>query len=345
MSNYTIESVLRREQGEKTYFFGSMRNDVIKALTEVLVIEKSPKSFLEETTEGGYQRPATYSRQRQIKEYLISNKDAYVPPVLINAAGGWTFRPYDANRPDIGALDVQGRAHIIDGQHRLGGYIAAWEEDQVSAKVDFIAFENLPLENERTEFNVINTTQKGVPKAISTYITRDENEQNWVAWEFNQREDSPFHGRISRIGKLSGSMLLNLQSVAKNVSRTFEHGSLEGLEKEACLNYLIKYWSIIRDTFPDEWADGDKAKKADWDYKMMELTGFIAWSLIAPKVLGRAYDPTTDTMNWEIVEKLVSRVRPLDWRKDGKYAGRTGEVGGKEIMRDMERLIDAPESE
>jgi DNA sulfur modification protein DndB len=342
MNQYTIDNVARRKQGNTVYFFGALRNDIIKMITEVLVIEKSPKTFLQETTTGGYQRPAAYNRQRQIKDYLINNKDSYVPPVLLNGAGHWIFKEYDSTRPNFGKLEVEGLAHIIDGQHRLGGYIAAWEEAQEEASVDFIAFENLPPEREQVEFNVINTTQKGVPKAISTYITRDENTQNWVAWEFNQREDSPFSGRISRLGKLSGNMLLNLQSVAKNVVRTFDHGSLEDLDKEICLDYLIKYWSIIRDTYPEEWSDGDKPK-GEWEFKMMELTGFIAWSLIGPKILGRAYDPNTATMNWEIVEKLVARIKPLDWTKEGKYNGRTGEVGGKEIMRDMERLVDPPQ--
>jgi DGQHR domain-containing protein len=341
MSEYAIENVLRRETGNIVYFFGSLANDMIKQLTEVLVIEKSPKTFLTETTEEGYQRPAAFSRQRKIGKYLVEHANVLIPPVLLNGCGRWVFEAYDSERPSMGKLRTEGRSHIIDGQHRLGGFVAAWEESQYRADVDFVAYENLPFEREKDEFNLINTTQKGVPKAISAYILRNEDDHNWVAWELNQRDNSPFRGRISRVGKLSENMLFNLNSVAKSVDRTFGHPNFDQLDRETMLEYMIHYWTIIKDSFPDAWADYDRPKD-EWQYKLLELTGLIAWSHIAHTTLGRAYDSQMETMNWELVQELIDRTKTLDWGKDGRYVGLTGEVGGKEIMRDMLRLIDRP---
>ena len=102
---------------------------------------------------------------------------------------------------------------------------------------------------------------------------------------------------------------------------------------------MIRYWSIIQEHFPDEWEDIDKARPQR-QFKLLELTGFIAWSLLAKNILGRSYDPEVRTMDWKLVEKLIGQVVGLDWKKVGKFAGRTGEGGGRLMLRDMERMVD-----
>ena len=40
-------------------------------------------------------------------------------------------------------------------------------------------------------------------------------------------------------------------------------------------------------------------------------------------------------MNWDNVSRLVNIAAEIDWRKDGEYAGRTGEAGGRMMSYEM----------
>ena len=45
-------------------------------------------------------------------------------------------------------------------------------------------------------------------------------------------------------------------------------------------------------------------------------------------------------MDWDRVQAMIEILTGrIDWRKDGEYAGRTGEVGGPVIARDMETVL------
>ena len=338
MTSYEIQGVRRRLAGTRIYYFATLSNESIDQYTKVLVIEPSADNYVEEDTVHGYQRPASATRQRSIGGYLKNNPDDVVPPAVLNGAGNWVFSPYEGQE-DAGSLSLKGVAHVIDGQHRIGGFIYLWREFQVKRGVDLIVYDNLAVDDERTIFHTINDSQIGVPRAIGAYNMLDV-DINWIGWELNEMEESPFHDRISRIGRLGADKLFNLNSVATNVKRTFDHGKFdETTAKEVRLDYMIHYWTIIQDHFPDEWEDIDKGSRQR-EYKLLELTGLIAWSLLAPRILGRSYDPEPRTMNWELVEVLVGRVVGIDWKKDGKFAGRTGEGGARLILRDIERMTE-----
>jgi hypothetical protein len=49
-------------------------------------------------------------------------------------------------------------------------------------------------------------------------------------------------------------------------------------------------------------------------------------------------------MNWNFVRRFVEIAGNVDWRKGGKYAGRTGLAGARVIAEEMEALLtrDAP---
>ena len=109
---------------------------------------------------------------------------------------------------------------------------------------------------------------------------------------------------------------------------------------------MIRYWTTIADEVDAPWADIEKfddpnAKgRGDFEYKLLELTGFIAWSLMGPQILGRSYTEGVG-MNLDHVRNLVKECGNVDWRKDGQYQGMTGEYGAKIIKQDMERLLPA----
>jgi DNA sulfur modification protein DndB len=341
----TIEGVVRRVLEDRngrrrTYYFGTVMSDVIKEITFVPVLEKSVRTYLTERTEDGYQRYASTSRMADFARFLEMRPLSVAPPVLLSSRGQWAFEPYEGQK-DLGRLLVYCPAAIVDGQHRVGGFVRLCELKHDVRPVDFILISELPLDEERREFFTINTTQKGVARPLTAYLGMAEDENVWIAWQLNEREDSPFYGRITR-QRLQKQHLFALHSVAKNVKRTFDHGAFDQVSAEDKLEILIRYWRLIADKHPKEWEDIAAAGRADFKYKLLELAGFIAWSHVGPQILGSSFDPEAQSMDWAKVESLIERASwGVSWRRDGKFEGMAGEAGGEAIRREIERCISA----
>jgi DNA sulfur modification protein DndB len=335
-----IEGIVKKKIGTQVYYFGTVMSDKIKNITFVPVIQESKKTYLAENPENGYQRPGSKSRMRQFMRYLKEHPNSVVPPVLISGRDEWRFKSVSENE-EYGKLIIEAPAAIIDGQHRIGGYIALFEDEEEDRPIDFILLEGFDTESEIKEFTTVNNTQKGVPKALTAFL--EDRESARIAWALNEEEDSPFKDRITRIN-MERSHLFALHSVAKQIERTFNRGGISDFDEDEKIEALIKYWTIISDEFDDEWSDIEKLDdtntrgRKDFEYKLLELTGFIVWSLIGSEILGRSYLDGVG-INWEHVSSLVRSCGEIDWRKDGQYAGRTGEAGASFIKLDLERLI------
>lgn len=336
----TISSVLRRQlvdtdSGDtREYYFGSIRSDLAKALTFVPVLEVSKRTHLMERTEDGYQRAGSAARMNLFARYLREHPLAVVPPVVLSGRGNWRYKG-----GDVGQLEVSDAAAIIDGQHRIGGYVRLAEEDDRLRPIDFILLPELTVEEEKREFLDINNTQKGVPKPLTAYL--EGTPDALVAWSLNEASDSPLQGRISR-QKMEKGHLFNLNSVAKNIGRSFNHGAFEGLDLDSKVDIMKAYWTLISDRYPEEWADMERESRREFEFKLLELTGFIAWSYAAVDILAPAYDPETQTVNWDAVDSKLAGLADsgcIDWTKDGEFSGLTGEVGGKRIHRKMQLCL------
>ena len=334
MSLGVIKNVVRRQVGDRVYFFGCLSSDRAKNCTYVPVVEESATFLTQDATEG-YQRPGTKPRMNKFKRYLIDYPNRLTPPVILSARGSWAFEPTSGNN-ESGQLVLNGPAAIVDGQHRIGGIVAHFEETEEVINFDFICFENLSREEEIEEFTTINGMQVGVPKALQAYL--DGAEESSIAWELNTREDSPFFGKISHT-RMKPDQLFMLHSVAKNVKRSFAHGSLEDLPEDEKTEALIYYWNAIKETNATQWKDIELPRK-DHQFKLLELTGNIAWSIVAHQILLKGFAPQTKTFNWDEIQKVVNFVsEDVDWEKQGDFFGLTGEVGGKLIAKHLERAL------
>lgn len=335
-----VGSILKKQVGSQVYYYGTVSSDKIKGITFVPVVEPSKKTYVQEQSTDGYQRPGSRSRMRLFMNYLKENPDAVVPPILLSGRDQWQFQPLDRDT-SYGKLIVHSPAAIMDGQHRVGGYIALFEEENQTRPVDFILLEGLTREIEVSQFTTVNSTQKGVPKPLYAWLSDEESAR--IAWALSEEDDSPFKGKITRVG-MAPEHLFALHSVAKQVERTFDHGKLRDLDEETKIEFMKRYWTIISDELDEEWEDirkldgGDSGGRKAFQFKLLELTGLIAWSRMGPEILGRSYVEGVG-MNWDNVAALVSACGHIDWRKDGQYAGRTGEAGGPVLVHEMQRMM------
>lgn len=337
-----IENVIRKGNTARPYIFGTISSDKVKNITFVPVIEFSRKTYVNEETSDGYQRPGSSSRMRAFSRFLRENPESVVPPVLLSGREDWDFEMVDTTT-GLGRLHLLGQAAVIDGQHRLGGFVHLYEEENEVRDVSFILLPDLTIEEETKEFVVVNNSQKGVPRPLTAFL--DDSEEAQIAWALNEDSDGPFGGRITRTS-MQRTHLFALHSVAKQIVRMFSLGTIQDAEIAAKIDYMSRFWTIVADVMEEEWSDIEKLDdhlfrgRRDFEYKLLELTGLIAWSYVGAHILHRSY--TADVgVNWDNVRRLVDVVRGIDWAKEGDYAGRTGEAGGRVMGNEMIKLLPA----
>ena len=287
-----ITGVIEKTQGERKYLFGTIGSDKIKNVTFVPVIEDSYKTYLNEITKEGYQRPGSSSRMRAFARFLKENPNSVVPPVLLSGRGVWKWQP-GGKEQDSGRLIIQDKAAVIDGQHRLGGFVFLYEDSEDVREISFILLPDLTIKEEEQEFVVVNNSQKGVPKALTAYL--EDTDEAQVGWALNEDSDSPFRGRITRT-RLQRMQLFALNSVVKQIRRLFSNPKFQGLIVDQKIEYMSRFWTIIADRLPEEWADIEKLDdpeargRRDFEYKLLELTGLIAWAYTGADIFSRSYN-------------------------------------------------------
>jgi DNA sulfur modification protein DndB len=143
-------------------------------------------------------------------QWAKENPTSLVPPVVLSGRGRWRFQATDET--GMGTVAVDDAAAIVDGQHRLGGLVNLLQRHGIQRDIDFLLLPDLALAEEIREFVVLNSSQVGVKRSLTTYLSRDENPDAWVAWELNERPESPFAGRIAR-QRLETGQLFTLEAV------------------------------------------------------------------------------------------------------------------------------------
>jgi DNA sulfur modification protein DndB len=339
--------VIKQQIGSQTFYLATVDSDRLKAITFVPVFEKGRNTPLQEEVSEppeGYQRPGSGSRMKNFRDYLENKPNRVVPTVIVSSRERWTFTEGDGG---FGTLTINKPAAIIDGQHRVGGYVKFYEMNEQVRPVMLIVLPGLSLEDETNVFMEVNSTQSPVKQSQLAFLggmALDVDDDAKIAWALNTEPDSPFCGRITRLG-MSRPHLFALHSVAKNVGRLFTEGAVADLSYREKIDYFKRYFTIIADARPEEWSDieklasdsGTKGRK-DFEFKMLELTGLIAWSLCGAQIFHRHYQEGAG-MDWEKVKQFVEAAGAIDWKKDGQWMGLTGEVGGKLIAQDMKRLF------
>ena len=355
--NITLKGISKRTMRdgdyERTYYSGTFTSDIAKELTYVPAYpdpNNELPNLLNVRYEDGYQRAGQISRMRIFSRFLTDKPLSIVPPVILSTRGSWEFESILGDNPDIdsiveegedfGELEITDAAAVIDGQHRLGGYIHKFENDNEPMTIDFIAIDDMEIKEEMAEFSIINSSQNRVSPSLINVIgvLGDGDEDAYIAMQLDLREDSPFHGKIGH-EKAGPDQLYNIAMVTRNVKRLFNNGAFSDVEADEKVDIAIRYWDIIGSLHPDEWTDMEKFRRY-MQFKLLEGTGFIVWSYVGCNILARNFNAEDEQMDWERVEELISRsVGRIDWDKQGRYAGRTGEAGANFIKPDVERCL------
>ena len=344
MSNkIVIHNVVRRTQvdaagRQREYFLGQMQSSQAGEITFVPVVKdeaekvKRSKAYLNETNDG-YQRPGSPRRMEAFGRYLAEKEQLYIPAVVLSGRNKWVFSESD------NSITVESPAAIIDGQHRVGGYVSAYLNDEVDRLIDFVVL-NISVEEEQQLFLDINSNAKSVATGLVSVLGRRTDAI--VADTLNSHPDSIFKNRFYITTKRPLT-LFNIASVAKEIGTTFRHGVFEGIKDDLDLKYDIMntYWEAISTAFKAEWNDID-LKANQQEFKLLELTGLMAMALAAEEILAPSFDMASSTINFDEVEEKINFLansNELDWSKSGMFKGQTGFGGAGPIHRKIQQIL------
>ncbi len=224
----------------------------------------------------GFQRTLEKSRAKAIADYIDeggSIPNAIVlsaqPEANLRTSGGKTLIFNDTEKAFL----------ILDGQHRVYGFMLAREE----LRVPVVIYNNLTRAEEAKLFIDINTKQRPVPNALLLDIRRlaetesdEESFLNDLFSEFYDNSDSPLAGMLSRsetvVGKISR---VTFNSAMQPAMKFFE-----GLTAENAYLVLRPYVKV--------WHDGMKAQSVLG--ALSKSVVFRAIMAIFPMVVQRVQD-------------------------------------------------------
>ncbi|MGW5051356.1 DGQHR domain-containing protein DpdB [Actinokineospora sp. NPDC004072] len=251
---------------------------------------------------AGYQRPEVLSHIRGIRRYLESDgamlpnaivvafekkRVEFVPSLLTGetvsySVPGELVIPIDESLPED-----RKPGWLVDGQQRTA---AIRDADIAEFPVAVVAFMADSEKEQRSQFILVNST-KALPKGLihellpdttghlpPSYVRRQLPAQ--LMTRLNGDRKSPFYRKIATPTAPDGYIKDN--SVLKMVEHSLFEGALYQYRNSSdgsgdvkrMLTHLISFWSMVRDTFPDEWAKPPRSSRLTHGVGIQAL-GFV----------------------------------------------------------------------
>lgn len=321
----TIEHVIRSEQKGRVIYQGQLLSHQAAALSTIPLYNHPDGT--------GYQRPFDSNRALAYAHY-VSERDACLTPVVLNADGKWTFEPYSAEHPDFGRLICTGPARVIDGQHRLGGidkYHRVLRQDEV-LPIPFLAFHVLYPEEEVAIFDTINTNQVGLTKSLLVYLKRDKDDFARLAIDLAESPDSPFYNLVVVVTKKTTERPFTLDHLKRACERLIRGGPLEALDLEMKRTAIVVYFREISRVFAEAW----QSKTA---FKLRSVMGLMSCAAVGHNILAAAWREEKGWIDEGEVKRMVWLLHTFDWSRTGPLRYASGIPGQRYIYQVLNAII------
>lgn len=156
----------------------------------------------------GFQRRLDEKRAEEISRYIDSESGSIPTAIILSAQDEADLR-YNSKSKTISFSGEKKSFLIIDGQHRVWGFI----KSKTSIRVPVVIYENLSRVEEAQLFVDINSTQKEVPadlildvKRLLQKETEDEKRCSDIFEKFYTKEGSILKGHLVRAERLPGKI-------------------------------------------------------------------------------------------------------------------------------------------
>lgn len=306
----------------------------------------------------GYQRSPIMERIPQIaKFYLDDDPTARTTPLVLSVRlreekkireflDLFETGDYKALAKKYGKTTIS----VVDGQHRYLGIVEANRikpsfNPQIPVQLNF----GLTFEDEAKLFDVVNSTQRKLPRALieSTKVdvtevgaTDHSQRIRLIAYNIATHEDSPWKGLVNMTGGTS-KLPVTFEGVRRSTGQMFPKELLERLTtaERSPEEVSVKYWSLVAEACAVAWNDTPRTVVNDEGddeivpvkYRIKELVGLAGLSKLGQNIITSALEHADFDKR---MAELVGKLKEVDWEKSPdnpwmsrQQAGMAGQPG------------------
>jgi DGQHR domain-containing protein len=193
-------SVSLVRQGDHTFYSLTLPSELLAETCFVISREEDPHV--------GFQRILDEKRAKEIAAYIDTGLGT-IPSSIVLSAQEEAELHYDARRKSISFNSISTAFLIIDGQHRVYGFMYA----KKAFRVPVVIYDKLSKRDETRLFIDINSKQKGVPsellldiKKLAEYESNQEEFLREIFDIFQKDSNSCLYGKLSPASKAKGKL-------------------------------------------------------------------------------------------------------------------------------------------
>lgn len=313
----------------------------------------------------GYQRQPMEARIPGIASYY-ARPEARTTPIIVSVRLTDEAEIDDFlnlfNAGEIGQIHARwGKAvvSIVDGQHRNLGIVRAWERDpDFVPRVPVVLNFGLTFADEAEFFDVINATQRKLPKALIEITKADVTEASEmthgqrirrIASMLARHEDSVWHGDINLTGARDPNRPVTFEGLRRSSASMFPKEILDRLDgrgldvDEVARSYwgtVAEYCSVAWDDTPGIEVDADGNEiEVKRHYRIKELVGVASLARLGKDIIASALEHENFDKKMSV---LTARLGDVDWEK-GKtnpwMASQAGFAGQADLYAVLYRWV------
>lgn len=288
----------------------------------------------------GYQREPMKGRVPQIARYYLSGSPTSRTTPLILSVRLKNEGDIDQFLRMFREGDMEGiRAEfnedvlsVVDGQHRYLGLVEAWAQDPTfTPLVPVTLYFGLDFIDEATFFDVINTEQKKLPRALIEITKADVRDVGsyshaqrvrLIATMLARHDDSVWHQQVNLTGARDPNKPVTFEGLRRSTASMFPSELLGRLEaKGVNVDKVARdYWALVAEACAEAWNDQPRLRTDDDGnpveyrpkYRIKELVGVAALAKLGKDVITSALEHPNFT---ERMRALVASLSEVDWEK------------------------------
>lgn len=312
------------------------------AMSKLLFISNFEKTDPESPApdQHGYQREPMSERIPKIRDfYLKRESTSRTTPIILSVrlkkkADIDKFLEYTAAGDVEGIQREFGAAvcSVVDGQHRSLGLVQAWTKDPSFCPLAPVSlYFGLDFAEEATFFDIINTEQKKLPKALIEITKADVRDVSstshtqrvrLIATMLARHEESVWHGQVNLTGARDPNKPVTFEGLRRSSASMFPSellGRLEAAGKDAD-EVARMYWALVAEVCAAAW-NGELKTRIDEDgqkteytpkYRIKELVGVASLAKLGKDIITSALEHPNF---YERMKSLVGALAEVNWEK------------------------------
>ncbi|SFR84258.1 DGQHR domain-containing protein [Agromyces sp. CF514] len=312
------------------------------AMSELLFISNFEKTDPESPApdKHGYQREPMRDRIPKIARFYLSrSRTSRTTPIIVSVRLNDSkdierFLDLFADSDIEGIKEEFGEAvmSVVDGQHRYLGLVQAWESDPTfSPLVPVSLYFGLDFVDEAEFFDIINTEQKKLPKALIEITKADVREVGsmshsqrvrLIATMLARHDESVWHGQVNLTGARDPNKPVTFEGLRRSSASMFPSellGRLEAADKDVD-GIARTYWALVAQACAEAW-NGEARLRLDEDgnsveyspkYRIKELVGVASLAKLGKDIITSALEHPNFN---ERMKSLVGALSDVDWEK------------------------------